>query len=309
MELQRAIVNVPVATIWTAPDSPREIDQPAIQNPTNLKRWLSSLTYDKRLALSSQNLAQSQLLYGEEVLVKEQQDDWASILAFYQPSNKDTRGYPGWVPRQQLCFVEEQDCTCESSIMVTAKHSTLFFERYPQLKLSYSTKLPLLALDKKNVYVQTPHGKGRINREEVTLLPNHTIVKKKGTDIVEAAKTFLGLDYLWSGMSSFGYDCSGFTYAMHKANGYIIPRDASDQAMKGNRIPQDKAEPGDLLFFAHDQGEGRVHHVGIYLGDNRMIHAPKAGKQIEILPLEGTIYEEELVTIRRFWQEKRDEND
>ncbi|QDP41633.1 NlpC/P60 family protein [Radiobacillus deserti] len=64
-------------------------------------------------------------------------------------------------------------------------------------------------------------------------------------------------------------------------------------------MTHDRAELGDLLLYVHNQGKGRIHHVGVHLGGNRMIHVPKIGKHIEIIPLEGTIYEEELVTIRR----------
>jgi cell wall-associated NlpC family hydrolase len=66
--------------------------------------------------------------------------------------------------------------------------------------------------------------------------------------------------------------------------------------------------PGDLIFFAHDEGKGRVHHVGIYYGDGRMLHAPKTGMTIEIIPLAGTVYEREICSVRRYWVESEGGN-
>ena len=57
-------------------------------------------------------------------------------------------------------------------------------------------------------------------------------------------------------MSAWGYDCSGFAYATHQANGYLIPRDATDQARKGKEVGLDSIQPGDLLFFAYEKGKG-----------------------------------------------------
>lgn len=103
-------------------------------------------------------------------------------------------------------------------------------------------------------------------------------------------------------MSSFGFDCSGFSYTMCKANGYIIPRDAHDQAASGEKVELHQLEPGDLLFFAYEEGKGSLHHVGIYYGDGKLLHSPNTGKTIEILEMAGTIYEKELCAARRYFQ-------
>ncbi|WP_162875106.1 C40 family peptidase, partial [Enterobacter cloacae] len=74
--------------------------------------------------------------------------------------------------------------------------------------------------------------------------------------------------------SSYGYDCSGFAYSMYASQGITIPRDASDQALAGTEAASNQLRPGDLLFFAYEEGKGRIHHVGIYIGDGKMIHSP-----------------------------------
>lgn len=172
------------------------------------------------------------------------------------------------------------------------------------MELSYQTVLPVVQELDHWVKVETPSGFGLISAEKVHIYQSQDeIPKGNGRDIVFAGEAFLGLPYLWGGMSSFGYDCSGFSYTMCKANGYTIPRDASDQAQAGKPVELEKIEPGDLLFFAYEEGKGRIHHVGIYYGNGKMLHSPKTGKSVEIIPLQGTIYEKELCTARRYWQD------
>lgn len=69
-----------------------------------------------------------------------------------------------------------------------------------------------------------------------------------GQGIVEQAKRFLDLPYLWGGTSSYGFDCSGFAYTMHRYFGILIPRDASDQAKQGTPVEKEQLEAGDLVF-------------------------------------------------------------
>lgn len=99
--------------------------------------------------------------------------------------------------------------------------------------------------------------------------------------IVETAKQFMGIPYVWGGTSSQGLDCSGFTKLVYYLHGIILQRDASQQVLTGKLIDEtgnfDELQPGDLVFFgtkATDENpRERVVHVGIYIGDKRFIHA------------------------------------
>ncbi|MDF2040223.1 C40 family peptidase [Cytobacillus oceanisediminis] len=302
---QKWLVSVPAATLWTASDSSREIDLEAITNPVDLDAWLEKLTYEPRLELCDGNLVQSQVLYGEEVIVLEEKDGWVHVVVPSQPSSKNERGYPGWVPKAQLTKNEDWKLDSRKAAVIQKKKATLYsINREPELILSYQTVLPVLKEEADWLQVQTPEGTGYLKSEDVQVYESIRAIRKgSGKDIIAAGEQFIGLPYLWGGMSSFGYDCSGFSYSVCKANGVIIPRDAHDQAEAGKPVELNAIEPGDLLFFAYEEGKGKLHHVGIYYGDRKLLHSPNTGKNIEIIDLKDTIYEKELCAARRYWQE------
>ncbi|MEN2767314.1 C40 family peptidase [Ornithinibacillus xuwenensis] len=298
------VTNVQVATVWTNPTSARELDQSATSNPTDIDQWLARQSYDDKLALCDENRVQSQLLYGEIAIVTETKGEWANVTIPSQPSKKAEDGYPGWVPLKQLSKVHQGDWNKPIMAAVSANHTWLETETGEKvLKLSYMTCLPMMDSNKQRIQVVTPHGNLFLPRRDITLFETEKGKESgSGSSIITAGERFIGLEYLWGGMSSFGYDCSGFAYAMHKANGYTISRDASDQAANGKEIPLDELSPGDLLFFAYQEGKGNIHHVGFYYGDGQMLHSPQTGKQIEVTTLANTKYEKELCMARRYWE-------
>ncbi|WDL88136.1 C40 family peptidase [Priestia aryabhattai] len=264
MDKKTYYVCVAVATVWTSYDSCREIDDNATSVPVKLDKWLEQLTYTRRLELCEKNLVQTQLLLGEEVYVTERKGKWAKIVIPSQFSSKDERGYPGWVPSHQLISQAEYSPLNKPTAVVTAAIATLQLAE-EALQISYQTQLPLLKEDKEWLEVQTPVGSGKIKRQDAVVIEDRNRKATKGTGdmIIAAGEQFLNLPYLWGGMSAWGYDCSGFVYATHKANGYLIPRDATDQARRGKEVGLDSIQPGDLLFFAYEKAKGSIHHVGI----------------------------------------------
>lgn len=108
-------------------------------------------------------------------------------------------------------------------------------------------------------------------------------------NVLASAKTMMGLPYLWGGTSVKGVDCSGFTKTAYYMNGVVIPRDASQQVLVGDKIDildkdghfdSEKAlknlKPADLLFFASGKNSNpnaRVTHVALYIGNGEFIHA------------------------------------
>ncbi|MCA0174136.1 NlpC/P60 family protein [Bacillus sp. RAR_GA_16] len=301
MEIVKKTVAVEVATLWTSPEKARSMDKNALTNPVHLIDWLEPLSYSERLELCDQNHIQSQVLYGEQVIVLDQRGNWSYVLVPSQPSSKDERGYPGWIPTVQLSDRLPDD---RSPRVSTNKHAVKLMNtsNNSEMLLSYQTILPIIDERKLDYIVWTPQGEGRLSKADVTPCRKKEQVGT-GDELVREAEKFIGLLYLWGGMSSYGYDCSGFSYNMARAIGCTIPRDAHDQLNGGNKVEEGKWEKGDLLFFAYEHGKGSVHHVGIYYGEGKMIHSPSTGRFIEITPLKGTIYEEELCGVVRYWGE------
>lgn len=297
------VTAVQVATVWTNPDSAREIDRSGTENPTDMNKWIAGLSYEDNLALCNENRVQTQLLYGEPVLVTDTANGWAHVVIPSQPSKKDKRGYPGWVPLNQLEKLKKSDWESENSAGVIKDKAWLESKEGERLiEISYMTVLPLDKMHEERVEVKTPHGNRYLQKGEVQVFSNTSGRDPgSGESIVKSGELYAGLDYFWGGMSAFGYDCSGLAYAMHKANGYKIARDAGDQAASGESVDYDKLLPGDLLFFAYEEGKGTLHHVGIYYGEGKMLHSPQTGKGIEIIELTGTKYEKELCAARRYW--------
>lgn len=298
------VVAVQVATVWTNPESARPIDQLAIGASTDMEKWLRYLSKDQKLALSHDNRIQTQALYGEVAIVTEVKGDWAKIHIPSQASRKDENGYPGWIPLGQLKEVRRDEWYRLEMVAIKNPYAWLEDEGGEKgLQLSYMTCLPMENVTDSRVEVITPQGKGYLPKEAVEIFSSDRGGERRdGLNIIKAGEQFLGLEYLWGGMSAFGYDCSGFAYGMHKANGYQISRDASDQAAYGKEIPLDALKQGDLLFFAYEEGKGEIHHVGIFYGEGKMLHAPATGRGIEIVRLTGTNYERELCIARRYWE-------
>ncbi|WP_187443501.1 C40 family peptidase [Rossellomorea aquimaris] len=299
----KALIAVPVSTVWTSKDSARDLDSSAVSNPVQINEWLESLTHESRLALCDENRIQSQALFGQEVLVMEEEDGWSHVIIPDQATSKDNQGYPGWVPSVQLSHREFPQT--DTYAIITSKFADLINEDDEvELELSFQTTLPVVKEHDHVIEVMTPLGTRFLKQKDVIISTTKVNDQKgSGHDIVTSGEAFLALPYLWGGMTSYGFDCSGFSYTMCKANGYLIPRDANDQAKAGKEVALNQLEPGDLLFFAYEEGKGSIHHVGIYHGDGQMIHSPNTGKTIEILSLKGTYYEKELCIARRYWEE------
>ncbi|MCY7526117.1 C40 family peptidase, partial [Bacillus safensis] len=219
-----------------------------------------------------------------------------------QASRKHPQGYPGYMPAEQLKQVTEGSASA-ASLIVCQKKATLYQNGEPDMEISFLTELAAAKETDDQFHVVTPLGIREINKADVR--PVSQAFSMTGKDVVDAGKQFIGLSYLWGGMSSFGYDCSGFAYSMYKACGYLLPRDASDQAVQGTPVTSSHLEQGDLLFFANENGKGAVRHVGIYAGDGMMLHSPKTGRQIELLSLSGTSYEKEWAGARRYLPSER----
>lgn len=104
------------------------------------------------------------------------------------------------------------------------------------------------------------------------------------SDVVTIARSFVGVTpYVWGGTSPSGFDCSGLTQYCYAKIGVSIPRTSRTQFTVGAYIPpsrSDLLQPGDLLFFGYNRDASLIHHVAIYSGNGKMIHAPMTGMKV-----------------------------
>lgn len=104
-----------------------------------------------------------------------------------------------------------------------------------------------------------------------------------GAALVEAAKKYLGVPYVWGGESTSGMDCSGLVQKTFADLGVTVPRTAREQMRLGTAVGSlGDARPGDLIV---QRGGG---HIGIYVGNGQMLHAPQPGESVKIGPIYST---------------------
>jgi cell wall-associated NlpC family hydrolase len=238
---QTATVRVPVANVWAAPAT--------ATLPLDPHVWPTlRVSYAQRLALVGH--MPTQVLYGEQVRVLARRGRWAEIAVPDQPSPLDPRGYPGWVLSAQLA-----PRAPAAQVLVTARSA----------RLAGGTEVGFGSLV----------APGSVPAAAVRSLP------PTRADLVRTARMFLGLHYLWGGLSPWGMDCSGLTWAAYRAHGITIPRDADAQYRAGRPIALSAARPGDLLFYEPPS----IGHVAMYLGGGRMIEAPNSASAVRIVPV------------------------
>lgn len=289
-----AWVAVDVATGWHAANSPRAVDSPALAIPPRIRDWLAALTQSQQAALIG--LMDTQMLLGERVVVVSVANGWAHAVVPDQPSPLDSRGYPVWVPLAQLTAVPPASAASEATVV---KPTTWLRDDSGAAiaEISFATRLPVLGSDGTRVEVGLPGGgSGWIDASAVAVTaPGTAALPQTGASVVESARAFIGLRYLWSGTSGFGFDCSGLVHIDYRAHGIGLPRDADAQALVGTAVSKSALQPGDLVFFARD---GAVHHVAIYVGGGQIIDAPDIAQPVRLIAL-SAVSSGETLTYRR----------
>ena len=194
----------------------------------------------------------SQQLAGHHVDVIDEEGDWVCVTG--------PDGYTGWM---HLGFLARAP---EASARQSRQPSRVSLGCVTTASGGMRRSLPLRALLAPDEAVQT--GEIVDGRRLIERFPTEPAAITKS-----AQEFFCSTSYLWGGVTPWGADCSGLVQTVFALHGKQLPRDAWQQAELGDDAGRDIGElvPADLLFFS-DRTDRRVTHVGISLGDRRMVH-------------------------------------
>ena len=121
----------------------------------------------------------------------------------------------------------------------------------------------------------------------------------EGERIANYAKQYIGYGYGYGGTSpESGFDCSGFAQYVYSSCGYSIGRTCSNQLGNGSQISKEELQVGDLVFF-NNTSSGSVGHVGIYIGDNMIVHAANSRRGVTTDTIASGYYNNYYYTARR----------
>jgi gamma-D-glutamyl-L-lysine dipeptidyl-peptidase len=162
--------------------------------------------------------------------------------------------------------------------------------------------------------VRFPDGRKAFVKKTEAAPFSQWLAKAEATEntLVNTAFKLLGVPYLWGGTSTKGIDCSGFTKTIYFMNGFMLPRDASQQVHAGTLIDENKnfenLQPGDLLFFgrhATDSTRERVTHVGMWIGNKEFIHAPGLEAHVRVSSVDEAAENFDEFNLNRYLRTKR----
>ncbi len=211
----------------------------------------------------------SQALMGTPVEVLERGKEWSRV--------RTPDGYEGWIINHSLAFKSPQqmkEWLNAPLMMVTAPFE--FHDVDRRTDLVHGDILRAVGDS-----LELPDGRRILTpRDAVEPLEE---IKSRPLDRSKLplwAEQYLGVPYLWGGLSSKGMDCSGLVRMAYMAQGRTLPRDAWQQALEGVEVPADSLLPGDLIFF----GNKRVTHVAIYAGNGEYIHASQMVRRNSLDP-------------------------
>jgi cell wall-associated NlpC family hydrolase len=147
------------------------------------------------------------------------------------------------------------------------------------------------AIDPASLTTPPPPHATPLERIEKNLRDFGQKARDTAAEITSTALGLVGVDYKFGGNTpDTGLDCSGFVrYVFQQATGISLPRSSKEQAKVGQSIDKTQLQPGDLVFF--NTRRFQFSHVGVYLGDNRFVHAPSRGGSVEVVNLDN-----------RYWQ-------
>ena len=130
------------------------------------------------------------------------------------------------------------------------------------------------------LFVSLPTAQGQANANEIQTKVEAVSLPTIGLVALEVANQYIGTPYCRGGKTPRCFDCSGFVRYVYSQQGIDLPPTAHGQYRVATKISAEEAQPGDLVFFQYRNGW--IYHVGIYVGDGKVLHSPRRGKTVRI---------------------------
>ena len=210
----------------------------------------------------------TQVTYGVTLEILEEQEKWAFV--------RQRDGYLGWAYKPYLS--DDPPPARPTHVViepVTRAHETDGLRRATRLLAGTQLRVIEGALAVADIPVGQAMRQCTVTRSALRPLASLPLPPAEAREqMIDDAREFTGVYYLWGGASAFGIDCSGLAQLIHRLSGYTIPRDADLQFAAGRPVEKD-FQPGDLLFFTGDHNKRKISHVGISTGGWNMIHSSR----------------------------------
>lgn len=216
--------------------------------------------------------------------------------------------YRGWIEAEAVRRLKRGQARYGSRgriVVVTGNTAVVYLERFREPRetifVPIAARMSLVEEQTYRFRVRLPDGRlGWVRREDVEVRTGsfrYPLTSRRR--VVETAKRFLGVPYLWGGTTPLGFDCSGLVQLTFGMNGVDLPRDADQQFSVGRSIGSDRLMPADLLFFSRKSSG--ITHVGICIGDGKFLHASGKAKGVTINRIKDPYFHSILVEAKRVW--------
>lgn len=254
---------------WVINDQIKEVtteieEENKNEDTSSEKNKLAYVKYDnvnlRKEPSADSNILQKLKLNTQVSIIEEVDPVWSKVIV---------SGETGYISKDLLSEKKQEEKEEEKTNLTTTSREGEATDRIIQNADTVNKKNNVEKEDVKN------------DKEEVKVSSN------KGEEIVKYAKKYLGYDYVYGGTSpKTGFDCSGFTFYIYKQFGYNLSRSSGGQANDGTKVSKDELKPGDLVIYKNTSLTA-IGHVGIYIGDNKMIHASEPGVGVTITDIDS----------------------
>ncbi|MFA5975484.1 MAG: NlpC/P60 family protein [Elusimicrobiota bacterium] len=274
--------------LWISPIRAQPFNTAVVQTPVADVRRSPFLP----TAGESDDWQETQVLFGESVVVKESSGTWLFIEALEQPEfthNNRWEGYPGWV---QATSLSTATVSKPPTHVVSAKWASVYDRPGDTLLLRLPLSAKVCRLQERLGWMKIDLYNGRtgwVRSKQLHSLSGKWPPHRWRRQILVTALLFVGDPYVWGGLSPAdptgqmrlaGVDCSGLVHLSYRLNGVIVPRDSMEQHLRAEKIRRAQLQPADLIFSARADQPDKITHVSLYEGKDWLIEAPQTSQVV-----------------------------